>query len=703
MFFRRRSLQNIVFLVIGLICLDSKVSAHGADPRGMVALDWRTEQISGVFSFLPINRPSHIRTETIEGRQCTTAPVFSVDVDDQYAHDIDELVTVEVEFYIRSTPKVIHLHYDKNADIAGVETAEITDKKTNRFHRHVFTLERARFSGRRLDWFAIKGDFSITTPERSFGKDITICNIVIKRSDEAPKATEYGRISLNVVDEFGRATPARVGLYNASGRMPLPDHSATPIKYYEDVSRSVSLPSDGRVAWPSNNRQVMYVNGNYQSKLPVGIYNIVIARGLEYAIQQESVVVDAGKETVVDIQLERWVNMIDKGWFSGDIHIHSNRNSTDDNKKMRLIAKAEDLNIANVLQMNNIGDFYFPQQDWGEPYGELPYSLMAGLEGPRTNILGHTIQLNIDRPMYYPERYFLYDEVFNETHKQGGLTGYAHSGNAFTRASECPGLALDLADELVDFIEVIQFGSENTKCWFSALNLGFKISPAGGTDFPYNEGILGGVRSYVNTGAPYSVQSWFDNLKAGKTFVTSGPMLSLTINGNDIGSDFTVDKGEQLVIQASASINPDIDFLDRIELIRQGDIIATEKAGSEATTLKINHQIKADGGGWFILRAQGKNKHIIALSAPIYIRTPDSGFCKPVAIPSLVKKLNQDMQSMLETSLENEFEPWDTYGLSSKYWSKNKALVQQRVNTAAKKYDHVLALSQVGRCVRASR
>ena len=38
---------------------------------------------------------------------------------------------------------------------------------------------------------------------------------------------------------------------------------------------------------------------------------------------------------------------------------------------------------------------------------------------------------------------------------------------------------------LVDFIEVLQGGRIATEGWYSFLNLGFKVLPAGGADWPY--------------------------------------------------------------------------------------------------------------------------------------------------------------------------------------------------------------------------
>ena len=58
------------------------------------------------------------------------------------------------------------------------------------------------------------------------------------------------------------------------------------------------------------------------------------------------------------------------------------------------------------------------------------------------------------------------------------------------------GLALDVPFGLVDFIEVLQGGRLVTDTWYPFLNLGFKVNPAAGSDYPYFGPSLPGVERY---------------------------------------------------------------------------------------------------------------------------------------------------------------------------------------------------------------
>ena len=548
------------------------------------------------------------------------------------------------------------------------------------------------------------GDISIG----SGGGEIAVCDITLKRSRTKIKSIAHGTLKLNIVDERGKQVPARVGIYDATGRMPRPSRDAIQTAY----AHRAFTQHPGDLPWTETNRRAFYSDGNYHAKLPAGNYDIVVARGPEYHILQDSFVIAGDKETVLDLMLSRWTNMSAKGWYSGDTHIHYSRANDEDSKAIHLLTQAEDLNVGNLLQMDNIGAVYYRQYNWGKDahYGNAPYRLVPGQEGPRTLLRGHTIQLNIDEPAWNPERYFLYHEVFEKTHRQGGLTGYAHVGLSNNlgllrdNLGALPGLALDVPYGLVDFVEVLQFANADTEIWFNFLNLGYKLSPAAGTDYP-SLGIPGAVRNYVKITGEYSVQKWFDGLKAGRTFVTNGPMLEFSINGKGMGSEVPVKRGALLAIEAKAMINPDIDRLNRIELIQHGKVVAEVKSQKGSEILSLKHELRVDEGSWFILRAHGKQEMagqtIVALSAPIYVTVDGQGFCKISAIPSIVAMLKGQMEKILETPVERQpvLSQADTWGPRLKYWEDNRIHLQRRIDEVNKKYMNLINRSAEGHCV----
>ncbi len=76
-----------------------------------------------------------------------------------------------------------------------------------------------------------------------------------------------------------------------------------------------------------------------------------------------------------------------KGWYSGDVHIHYGRANAQDDRNIHLHTQAEDLHVANLLQMDDVGTIYFHQYNWGQTarYGAPPHTLVPGQEGSRSH------------------------------------------------------------------------------------------------------------------------------------------------------------------------------------------------------------------------------------------------------------------------------------------------------------------------------
>src|SRR5688572_19308222 len=76
--------------------------------------------------------------------------------------------------------------------------------------------------------------------------------------------------------------------------------------------------------------------------LPLGKYTVTVRRGKEY--HPETQTVDVGDQgAAITVRLRRWINMADRGWFSGDTHVHRMPD------QLPNVQLAEDLNVALPL------------------------------------------------------------------------------------------------------------------------------------------------------------------------------------------------------------------------------------------------------------------------------------------------------------------------------------------------------------------
>src|SRR5205085_9413502 len=98
-----------------------------------------------------------------------------------------------------------------------------------------------------------------------------------------------------------------------------------------------------------------YVDGNFSvdpNSLPLQ-YQVI--KGYEYAIAEGRISADDLRDGGIEIPLSRWSSLADRGWYSGDIHIHHISPKT-----CRLEMDAEDLDVAHILT----SDFTFDQQEF---------------------------------------------------------------------------------------------------------------------------------------------------------------------------------------------------------------------------------------------------------------------------------------------------------------------------------------------------
>lgn len=687
-----------VLLVAGLLSMPA--SGHGNDARMVEILNWKQQHFSRIFGTstahfegMPrANARPQIRT--IEGNSCVIGQLLALDVDDQYAFDIDESVYLTVTYASEYTGPFV-VGWDKSGG-SGSGLAEFSPDPTKKLDTARIRLDRARFAGQGTR----ASDIAIGAPQ-----GIAICAIELERSHATAAPTAFGTVRLTVKDAAtGGLVPARIGLYNSSGRVPLVSERALKLQRYADDLRM--LPVNERMFWPSENRQAFYVDGTYESRVPAGTYELVATRGPEFKAHKSRIVIAKDQVTPVTLSLERYANMPAKGWYSGDSHLHVTRDEVADPALWGFVA-AEDVHVGNLLEMGNITNVYYRQPAaWGKAsrFERDGHFLVSGMEAPRTRQFGHTIHLDVTQPVHLKtEDYFLYHQVFEQLQAQGGISGFAHMGWREGGEGGIPagegkmdrGLALLAPFGLVDFIEVLQGGRFMHSAWYRLLNLGYRIKPAAGTDWPVGD-FPGAVRQYVKVAGPLNLDAWFASFNAGHVFVTNGPFLEFTANGRMMGDELHVKRGAPLQLVASAALNPEVDALDRLELVVLGDVAKAQSAhGKDRVELRTT--LTAEHSMWISVRAYGSRQQprnsIIAHSAPIYVVVDDEPTWKRDAVPAVLSEIRERLRRILTDPIDTPIlnnEPWETRVTLTDQWVQQQPLLRPRVNAADALYQKLL-------------
>lgn len=458
-----------------------------------------------------------------------------------------------------------------------------------------------------------------------------------------------GRLEITVVDgATGVPTAFRARLTTERGERVAAPEQATALMYgTQDEAEGYELQPDGS----------FYVGGAFSQALPAGRYRLSITKGYEYLGQEHLLEVPANEALSRTIRLERWIDMPSRGWYSVDDHIHLRRSPRENPLILTWLA-AEDVHVGALLQMGDIHATYYAQYAWGRDgvYQVGDRFIASGQEEPRTHEIGHTISLGADEFVRATRQYYHFDTTFDRVHELGGLTGYAHQGVLFDGYR---GLTLDVLRGKVDFMEVLQFCGDvqplEVQHYYHFLDLGFRLTATAGSDFPWcgtdSGPQIGNARFYTYLEGPLEFDAWKEAVRGGHTFVSSGPVIELTVDGAIPGDELRVEPGSTVTVRARAYGHGEQVPLGELAVVAHGEVVGRalpgEATGQDHGTLTVEMELTIDRGVWIAARA-GAGPNQFAHTTPVYVTT-GAGFHNP----STVRRRLDDSERYL-TEIEAE-------------------------------------------------
>jgi hypothetical protein len=218
-------------------------------------------------------------------------------------------------------------------------------------------------------------------------------------------------------------------------------------------------------------------------------------------------------------------------------------------------------------------------------------------------------------------------DIADRTHWQQGVVNYTHVSQA-EDWSKTPyaakSIPIDVALGKIDTLDINNSWAGSVPLWYKLLNCGFRVPATAGTDVFLNRigsNLPGGDRVYVHTGL-LSYERWLEGLKAGRSFVTNGPMLTFTVNGEEPGS--TLKLGERPRIRVKAAARSQFQ-LTKAELVHNGKVLAAANLAPDKLTATLDHEVTLEAGGWLAFRADGPGTPDTAVSTlnahtnPVYV------------------------------------------------------------------------------------
>ena len=329
---------------------------------------------------------------------------------------------------------------------------------------------------------------------------------------------------------------------------------------------------------------------------------IKVFKGPEFEVEVADVFIPEGGVVNKTIVLKRWADMPEKGWYSSDDHLHIARSVKELNPFVSRLMQAEDIHVGNLLQMGK-ADYVSiaPQYAYGVEglYQEHQHILASGQENPRTHILGHAITLGANEFLHLPEHYIIYRLLWQQAVDQGAINGAAHWGSGVGAKF---GLPVLLPHHLMHFMEVINHNYSDYQTWYEVLNLGFRVTPTAGTDYPCGGEIPGRERFYTKVEGELSYAQWLEGVRKGRTFVTTGPLIEFSINGKGMGADIHLESSGSVQVEGRVRFNTDTDNLAGLELVENGNVIRSFPRLSDKGEISFSIDHHVTKNSWLALR-----------------------------------------------------------------------------------------------------
>jgi len=411
--------------------------------------------------------------------------------------------------------------------------------------------------------------------------------------------------------------PARVYITGADGLGYAPKGS---------ISRFASEPAE----------QFFHAQGSFEIDLPAGQTAIEATRGIEYTLTTQTL--DLRKPTEITLRLRRWTDMAQRGWFSSDAHIHANYTAPHHQvvtpEDVLAYTLGEDLHLPNLMVANSSGAFLHDTKYFeGKPHAlsRPPYLLYWNEEMRNSGLYGHMCLYGLKKlvePLYTGFRDTPHWEDYppnfaqaKATRAQGGAVTYAHPGYATAfdgfSAREFP---VDAALGEIDALDVMSNNPEEIAMenWYRLLNCGLKVGISAGSDSFTNVAdhyTPGGHRVYAHVPGGLRYEGWIASYKAGRTYASNGPMIFLSVDGHEPGSEIRLPGAA--TVKAKIEVQSHVP-VEKIELIVNGKPQAVQSG--KMVSLPI------DRSAWIAARATGPWHRLIlndgyafAHTSPVYV------------------------------------------------------------------------------------
>jgi hypothetical protein len=451
-------------------------------------------------------------------------------------------------------------------------------------------------------------------------------------------------VEVEIVDRStGERVPGRVRFAAADGRYlpPVGHRDEVNPGFFEDTGGDLILGSSAYA----------YVPGRFAIGLPVGAVEVEVVGGFDRVPHRARLEIEPSTRRL-ELPLDRTIDLHAGRWVTADTHVHFLAPST-----ALLQAAAEDVDLVNLLAAQ-----------WGDLFtniNDLPWGSMADPSGRRLvvvgtenrqNMLGHLALLGAHGATLPfasagpPEGRMagaldvLLADWADRCRAAGGLVVGAHFPLPYAE------IAADIVAGKIDALESQALGpgldDPAIAEWYRFLNLGYRLPIVGGTDKMSSEVPIGAIRAYVHllTDEALTFERWAAAVRAGRTFVTSGPILELMVEGHEPGDVVRMSAGGRLDVSVRARAAQPV--ISELELVVNGRVAAGTTSVPGSTELVLHETVEIAAGAWIAARSRSGHEiesafttSMAAHTSPVYVEVAGRPFVPSAEDAAVVEQV----------------------------------------------------------------
>ncbi|MEO2048388.1 MAG: CehA/McbA family metallohydrolase [Pirellulales bacterium] len=419
------------------------------------------------------------------------------------------------------------------------------------------------------------------------------------------------RLHVTVIDQAtGKPTGCRVNVIGPDGN------------FYEPIESLLAPWSRKKIASGETHGPsrywgwYFYTDGQFEVTVPVGAVRVEVWKGNEYRPQQQTVEVVEDDTHRVQIQITRVVSMQEFHYYSGDTHIHLDRRSEADDERALDLMDAEDIQYGFLLCMNDPRTYSggMSRQEWPQSNGfgndsvktRGNHGIVSGQEY-RSNSYGHICllmheHLVLEGMTVDPNRWPVFGQIGQRTRKLKGYSFHAHGGYS----KEIYADYVQQATDGVELLQMAHYRGIGLTGWYQILNVGFSFPALAGSDFPYVRA-LGDCRNYVYSAQRPDFAAWTRAAAAGHSFVTTGPLLLLEVDGHKPGDTIQLNGANTHSLDVRIRVRSEVTPVNYLDLIVGGETVHRWTVPSGEANMgqwhQFQHQLTVDGPTWIAARA----------------------------------------------------------------------------------------------------